>query len=173
MLTAPPQRFRPGLVAAAPPNKTAELGNPTHGLLQRRGLLRWGRALMDGTIQSLPFVEVTQHPTWHVPHPPRQTRGIKNPPSNDTIQRQAALQALATRQLAFFNTTPTFQNPVPDFNTPPARVPLYPLARVGDRVHWHGRQQQPFNGLDVLWRLDFLDVHGPQGPPGQGFPAVM
>ena len=49
MLKAPPQRFRSRLVTAATPNKATELGNPTDCLLQRRGLLRWGRALMDGT----------------------------------------------------------------------------------------------------------------------------
>src|SRR6266849_9690111 len=104
VLKAPPQRFRSRLVTAATPNKAAELGHPTDCLLQRRGLLRWGRALMDGTGQCLPFVEVQQHAAWHVRHRPGQHRGIKNPPGNDTIQGQAALQALAARQLAFFNT---------------------------------------------------------------------
>ena len=173
MLKAPPQRFRPRLVTAAPPNKAAELGNPAHGLLQRRGLLWWGRALMDGTIQSLPFVEVQQHATWHVGHRPRQHGGIKNPPGNDTIQRQAALQALATCQLAFFNTTPTFQNPVPDFNAPATGVPLHAFDGVVDRVDRHGRQQQPLNGRDVRWRLDFLDLHGPQRDHGQAFTLAM
>ena len=112
---------------------------------------------------------VQQHATWHVGHRPRQHGGIKNPPGNDTIQRQAALQALATRQLAFFNTTPTFQNPVPDFNTPPARVPLLPAGSRRRPCPRHGGQQQPLNGRDVLWRLDFLDVHGPQGHHGQAF----
>src|SRR6266568_7170094 len=116
MLKAPPQRFRPRLVTAAPSYKATELGNPVHRLDQRGGLLWWSRALMDGTIQSLPFVEVQQDATGHVGHRPRQHCGIKNPPGNDTIQRQAALQALATCELACFNPTPAFHNPVPDFN---------------------------------------------------------
>src|SRR5213594_1332865 len=57
---------------------------------------------MDGTVQCLPFVEVQQHAAWHFRHRPGQHRGIKNPPGNDTIQRQAALQALAACQLALF-----------------------------------------------------------------------
>jgi len=124
VLKAPPQRFRSRLVTAATPNKAAELGNPTDCLLQRRGLLRWGRALMDGAGPCLPFVEVQQHAAWHVRHRPCQHRGIKNPPGNDTLQGQAALQALAARQLAFFNTTPTFQNAMPHFSVP-LRRPLY------------------------------------------------
>src|SRR4029450_12512997 len=39
MLKAPPQRFRPRLVTAAPPYKATELGNPGHRLGQRGGLL--------------------------------------------------------------------------------------------------------------------------------------
>jgi hypothetical protein len=45
MLKAPPQRFRPRLVTAAPPYKATELGNPVHRLDQRGGLLWWSRAL--------------------------------------------------------------------------------------------------------------------------------
>ena len=85
MLKAPPQRFRPRLVTAAPPYKATELGKPVHRLDQRGGLLWWSRALMDGTRQRLPFVEVQQDATGHVGHRPRQHCGIKNPPGNDTI----------------------------------------------------------------------------------------
>jgi hypothetical protein len=75
VLQATPQRFSPGLVSAATPNKAAELGNPAYGLAQRRGLLRWGGTLMDGTRQGLPFVVVQQHAAWHVRHRPGQYRG--------------------------------------------------------------------------------------------------
>src|SRR6266481_3765394 len=158
VLKATPQRFSPGLVSAATSDKTAELCNPAHSLVKRRGLLRRCRTMMDGTIQRLPFVEFQQHAARHLRHRPRQHRGIKNPPGNDTIQRQAALQALAPRQLAFFNTTTTFQNAVPDFNTPATRVPLDTLDGVDDRLDRHGRQQQPCNGRDVRGRIDFLDL---------------
>src|SRR5262252_7879916 len=83
MLKAPPQRFRPWLVTAAPPDKATKLGNPVHRLGQRGGLFWWSRALMDGTIQRLPFVEVQQDATGHVGHRPCQHCGIKNPPGND------------------------------------------------------------------------------------------
>src|SRR6266446_8490488 len=146
MLKAPPQRFRPRLVAAATPNKAAELSHPAHCLVQRRGLLRWGWTLMDGTIQCLPFVEFQQHAAWHFRHRPGQHRGIKNPPGNDTIQCQAALQALAACQLAFFNTTPTFQNAMPHFHLPDI---MPPKVEAFTRCTFH-----PKNGYATgsLWR---------------------
>ena len=173
VLKATPQRFSPGLVSAATSDKTAELCNPAHSLVKRRGLLRRCRTMMDGTIQRLPFVEFQQHAARHLRHRPRQHRGIKNPPGNDTIQRQAALQALAACQLAFFHTTTTFQNAVPDFNAPATRVPLDTLDGVVDRLDRHGRQQQPLNGLDVRWRIDFLDLDCPQRDRGQAFTLAM
>src|SRR5215470_7480814 len=173
MLKAPPQRFRPRLVTAAPPDKATELGNPVHRLDQRGGLLWWSRTLMDGTIQSLPFVEVQQDATGHVGHRPRQHCGIKNPPGNDTIQRQAALQALATCELACFNPTPAFQNPVPDFNAPATGIPLHALGGVVDRIDRDGAQQQPLDGRDVRWRLDFLDLYSPQRDHRQAFALAM
>ena len=54
VLKATPQRFSPGLVSAATSDKTAELCNPAHSLVKRRGLLRRCRTMMDGTIQRLP-----------------------------------------------------------------------------------------------------------------------
>ena len=173
VLKATPQRFRPGLVSAATSDKAAELCNPAHSLVKRRGLLRRCRTMMDGTRQRLPFVEFPQHAARHLRHRPRQHRGIKNPPGNDTIPRQAALQARAARQLAFFKTTTTLQNAVPDFNTPATRVPLDTLDGVVDRLDRPGRQQQPFNGRDVRWRIDFLDLDRPQRDRGQAFMLAM
>ena len=111
--------------------------------------------------------------TGHVGHRPRQHGGIKNPPGNDTIQRQAALQALATCELPCFNATPAFQNPVPDFNAPATGVPLDTLDSVVDRLDRHGGQQQPRDGRDVRWRLDFLDLDGPQRDRRQAFALAM
>jgi uncharacterized protein (DUF433 family) len=73
---------------------------------------------MDGTIQSLPFLDLPQHVTWHLGDRPCQHDGIKHPPGNDAIERQAALQALTCRQLALFDAAATFQNPMPDLNLP-------------------------------------------------------
>ena len=122
MLQATPQR-RPWLVAAAAPHKAAELCDPAHGLAQRGWLVRRRRTVMDGTIQRLPFLDLQQHATRHLGHRPRQHGGIKHPPGNDAVERQTALQALAGGQLAGFDATATFQNPMPDFNAPATGVP--------------------------------------------------
>ena len=53
---------------------------------------------------------------------------------SSSIQRQAALQALATCELACFNPTPALQNPGPEFNAPATGIPLHALGSVVDRV---------------------------------------
>src|SRR5262249_10655155 len=100
MLQATPQRFGPRVVMGAAAYKAAELRNPTHRLPQHGWTVRRGRAVMDGTIQRLPFLDVQQHITRHLGHRPRQHDGIKHPPGNDAVERQTALQALTGRQLA-------------------------------------------------------------------------
>ncbi len=86
---------------------------------------------------------------------PSQHGGIKHPPGNDTIKRQAALQALAGGQLTLFDVTATFQNTIPNLNTPAPRIPRNTLDSVVDCLHLNGAQQQPLNGLDVGWGIDF------------------
>src|SRR5205807_9953159 len=92
---------------------------------------------------------------------------------NDTIERQTALQALAGGQLARFDPTTTFQNPMPDLNAPPTRVPRHPLDGVVDCVHRHSGQQQPLDGLHSRWGLDFHDLYGPQRDCGQALTLTM
>ena len=116
MLQATPHRLSPRLVAASATHKSAELRDPAHGLVQRRRLLRRRWTGMDGTIEGLPFLDLQQHAARYLRDRPRQHDGIKHPPGNDTIERQAALQALARGQLALFETTATFHNPMPHLN---------------------------------------------------------
>src|SRR6266581_8291156 len=116
MLKATPQRLGPWLVAAAATHKAAELRDPAHGLVKRGWLFRRCRTMMDGTIQGLPFLDFQQHVTRHLGDRPRQHDGIKHPPGNDAVERQAALQAFTRGQLARFDATATFQNPMPHFN---------------------------------------------------------
>jgi hypothetical protein len=147
MLQATPQRFGPRIVTGAAAHKAAELCNPAHRLAQRGRLRRRRGAGMEGTIERLPCLDLQQHPTGHVGHRPRQHGGIKHPPGNDTIERQTALQPLGGAQLAGLDATAAFQNPRPDFNTPPTRVPGDALDGVVDRLHRHRGQQQPLDGL--------------------------
>src|SRR5262245_50983776 len=123
MLKATPQRFGPWLVAAAAPHKPAELRNPAYGLAQRGWLVRRGRTVMDGTIQRLPFLDRQQDVTRHLGQRSCQHEGIKHPPGNDAVERQTALQALVGGQLARFEATATFQNPVPDLHLPDIMPP--------------------------------------------------
>src|SRR6266511_159704 len=173
VLQAPPQRCRPRLVAAATPNKAAELGHPAHGLVQRRGRLRGGWTRMDGTIPGLPCVEFQPHAAWHVRYRPGPHRGIKNPPGNDPRPCHAALHALAACPLAFFNTTPAVHKAMPPFHAPTIRVPLHPLAGLGHGVDRHGRQQPPRHGRDVRGRIDCLDLDGPPRDRGHAFTLAM
>src|SRR5215468_11940331 len=143
MLQATPQRFGPRGVTGATAYKAPELRNPTHRLVQRGWTVRRGRTVMDGTIQRLPFLDRQQDVTWHLGHRSCQHEGIKHPPGNDAVERQTALQALVGGQLARFEATATFQNPVPDLNPPATRVPLDAFAGVLDAVHSDRGQQQP------------------------------
>ena len=111
--------------------------------------------MMDGTIQRLPFLDFQQHLTRHLGYHPSQHGSIKHPPRNDAIERQAALQALAGGQLTLFDVITTFQNTMPNLNTPATRIPRDTLDGVVDRLHLNGAQQQPLNGLDVGRRIDF------------------
>src|SRR5262245_15844163 len=116
MLKAMTQGLGACLVAASAPHKTAQLFNPTYRLPQRWGLCRRRGTVMDGTIQRLPFLDLQHHITRHRGHGPGQHGGLKHPPRNDTLERQTALQALASGQLARCNATATFQNAMPDLN---------------------------------------------------------
>src|SRR6266446_5970992 len=124
MLKATPQRLGSRLVAAAATHKAAELRDPAHGLVKRGWLFRRCRTMMDGTI---------------------------HPPGNDAVERQAALQAFTRGQLARFDATATFQNPMPHFNAPATDVPRDAFDSVCCRTHLNRGQQQPLNGLDVHW----------------------
>src|SRR5215468_1302328 len=167
MLQATPQRFGPRVDTGAAADKATELCNPTHRLAQRGWTVRRGRTVMDGTIQRLPFLDVQQHITRHLGHCPRQHNGIKHPPGNDAVERQTALQALVGGQLARFDATAAFQNPMPDFNAPATRVPLDTFAGVLDAVHGDRGQQQPLDRLHLRRRLNVADLHGPQPHCGQ------
>src|SRR6516164_637090 len=173
MLKATPQRFGPWLVAAAAPHKPAELRKPAYGLAQRGWLVRWGRTVMDGTIQRLPFLDRQQDVTWHLGYRSCQHEGIKHPPGNDAVERQTALQALVGGQLARFEATATFQNPVPDLNPPATRVPLGAFVGVLDAVHSDRGQQQPRDGRPLRWGLYFSDLDGPQRHRGQTLRLAM
>src|ERR687892_2635221 len=113
MLQATPHRLSPRLVAASATQKSAELCDPAHGLVQRRRTVRRRWTGMDGTIEGLPFLDLQQHAARHLRDRPPQHGGIKHPPGNDTVERQTALQALARGQLALFDATTTFHNPMP------------------------------------------------------------
>jgi hypothetical protein len=73
---------------------------------------------MDGAIQGVPFLDLQPHVTRHLRDCPGQHGGIEDAPSNDAIERQAALQALGCPQLARFDTTAAFQNPMPHLDVP-------------------------------------------------------
>src|SRR6266436_6284951 len=113
MLKAAPHRFGPWLVPAAAPHKTAELREPAYRLAERRWTFRRCWTVMDGAVQRLPFLDLQQHATRHLGDRPSQHGGIKHPPGNDAVECQAALQAFARGQLARFDATATFQNPMP------------------------------------------------------------
>ena len=104
---------------------------------------------MDGAIQGLPFRDLQQHVTRHLRYGPGQHGGIKDAPGNNAIERQAALQALGCPQLARFDATAAFQNPMPHLNAPATSVPLHTFDGVFDSVHRNGRQQQPRERFDV------------------------
>src|SRR6266446_9003914 len=173
MLKATPQRLGPGLVAAAAPYKTAQLCHPGHGLRKRGRLVRRCWTMMDGTIEGLPFFDLQQHATRELGYRPGSHRGIQHPPGDDAVEGQTALQPLRRGQLSGFNATATFQNPVPDFNTPATRVPANTLAGLFRSLDRDRGQQQPLNGLAVQARIDFTDLHGPQGHARQAFRLTM
>src|SRR4029453_11861949 len=173
MLKATPQRFSPWLITATAPHKPTELRNPAYRLAQRRWRVRRGRTVMDGTIQRLPFLKFQQDVTRHLGDRPRQHEGIKHPPGNDAVERQTALQALVGGQLARFEATAAFQNPMPDFNTPATRVPLDAFAGVLDAVHSDRGQQQPRDWRPLRRGLYFSDLYGPQRHRGQTPPLAM
>ena len=173
MLKATPQCLGPWLVAAAATHKAAELRDPAHGLVKRGWRFRRRRTMMDGTIQCLPFLDFQQDITRHLGYRPRQHDGIKNPPGNDTVERQAALQAFAGGQLALFDATATVQNPMPNLNSPATGVPRDAFDGVFSRTHLNRGQQQPLNGLDVHWRIDFTDLNGPKCHAGQALRLAM
>src|SRR5713101_5584106 len=135
---------------------------------------------MDGTIQCLPFVEFQQHAAWHFRHRPGQHRGIKNPPGNDTIQCQAALQALAACQLAFFNTTPAFQNAMPHFDvivTTHKTIALgfhtqvYKLKRDMTPLHAASTSSVAFMHNDGMEVNDESPAHSPTADCGRPTPV--
>src|SRR2546422_3889455 len=89
MLKAPPHHFRARAVAPTAPHKPAELGDPGDRLAQRRRLSRWRGDPMDGTIQRLPFVGLQEDATRRIRNRTCQHGGVKNPPCQDTVERQS------------------------------------------------------------------------------------
>ena len=108
----------------------------------------------------------------HVGHRPRQHGGIKNPPGHDTIQRQAALQALATCALACFNPTPLCK--ILCQTSMPQRQEYHCTHWVASStVSTATVVNNSRDGRDVRWRLDFLDWHGPQRDHRQAFALAL
>src|SRR5918992_1391831 len=173
MLKASPQDFRPRSIASAPPDKPTELRDPLDGLTQRRRLGRRLRHPMNGTIERLPFIGLQQHATGHLRHRSSQHGGVQNPPRHHPVERQTALQTLGRLELTRFNAAPTFQNPMPNFNAPAARIPLHPLDGVLDRLDLNRGPQQPLDGLDLGRRIDLTHQDGPKGHRRQALGFAM
>src|SRR5262245_27473964 len=173
MLQTPPQDFRAGVISSTASDKTAQLGNPCDDLGKRGRLCGWLRDTMDGPIEGLPFFWVQQDATGCLGHRTRQHGGIQNPPRQDAVERQTATQARRRLELTCFNAATAFQNPMPDLNTPAARVPLNALDGVLNGLHRHRGQQQPLNRLPFWGRLVFMDLHGPQCHGRQAFSLAV
>src|SRR5688572_8402714 len=162
MLKASPQDLRPRSIASTTSDKPAELRNPLDRLAKRRRLDRRLRHAMNSTIERLPFIGLQQHATRDLRDRSGQHRGIQNPPRHYTIDRQATLETLGRLELTCFNTAATFQNPVPNFDAPAARIPAYPLDCVLDCLDLDRGPQQPLNGLDPIGGIDFTHQDGPK-----------
>jgi hypothetical protein len=59
-------------------------------------------------------------------------------------------------------TTPFCHLRLDYLNAPSTRGPLDALNGVVDGLYGHGGPQQPLDGLDLGWRIDSTDLHGPQ-----------
>ena len=150
MLKTPPQHFSSRLVWATAANKTAELRKPMDRFTQRRWLVRRDCDMMNGTIERLPFIRLQQHAARRLRHRTRQHGGIINPPRQDAVKGQTALQAIRRGKLARFKAAATFQNPMPHLNSPAARVPLHAFDGLFDAGHGHRGEQQPLDSLDLV-----------------------
>src|SRR3972149_204350 len=62
--------------------------------------------------------------------------------------------------LVRFDTTTTFENPVPFFNPPTQRVPAQAAQRLLTRIDRHGGQQHPAQRLGTLGRMGFNKEQG-------------
>ena len=148
MLKAPPQDFSSRLITATSTDKPAELGNLTNRLPQQRRLVRRCRDAMDGTIERLPCRWLQQHATRCLGHRTGQHGGIVNPPRQDAVKGQTALEVRRRGKLPRFKAATAFQNPMPHLNSLAGRVPLHTFDGVFDAGHGHCRQQQPRDGLN-------------------------
>src|SRR6266446_7954902 len=134
MLKPLPQHRRAGFAIAPATHKAPELGNPVYRLPQRGRLWRWGRDVMDGAIERLPFLQFQQYRAGSVGNNTAQHGGIENPPGNHAIQRQTPLEPLGSLQLPGFDATAAFQNFMPDLYTPATGVPVHPCQGFCRRV---------------------------------------
>ena len=116
MLKAFPQHRGPGFAIAPAAHKAPELGNPVHGLPQGRRLGRRSGRTMDGARKCLPFLECQDGGTGSLGNHAAEHCGRENPPGDDTVERQTALQPLCRLQLSRFDPTAAFENSMPDLN---------------------------------------------------------
>jgi len=125
MLKAPPHHFRAGAVTPAASDKPAELGDPGDRLAQRRRPLRvaWGP---DGWHNTTPAIQSGSNRTLHGASGTARCQhgGVKNPPRQGHYRAPRHGVSARLLELPRFEVAPAFQNPVPDFNAPTARVTI-------------------------------------------------
>src|SRR6266480_4806208 len=83
-------------------------------------------------------------------------------PGQDDVQGNGPLEALSGLVLMLFHLAAAFENPVPFLDAPTPAVAVHQGRRLGRRLDFLGRQQQPFNRLGVRGRVLFPHINAPE-----------
>ena len=128
MLKPPPQHSHARWTVPCAAQKAPQLGNPLHGLLQRGWGSRGRGGVVNGTVEGLPFLQDEEHrSTAASGRSTTEHRGVHDAPGDHTEERQTALQAGGTLELARFDATATLEDFMPHLNAKPAGVPFHAL----------------------------------------------
>ena len=149
-----PNSLGAGVAIAFAAEEAAETGDEPGHLAQRWRDV-WGRFPMGDDPGGPPFFRVEDHFAREVGAFPSPRDEMENPPRDDPVEDQGALQPLKRPQLQRFDPATRFQDPKEDFDQPAATIPLNQLH---DRVQGVGGavgQQPPVNGRGPLRRTVF------------------
>ena len=152
----PPNGLHSGVPIMCTPQETAQLGEPTHGLVQARRS-RWRcRSLVHCTVKALPFVGFQYSVAGHLRSLPCLVSQPQQAPSHDAVGHQRSVNPLRILQLQFFQVTAAFEDKVVALHQPTVAVPFQALDGLLERVDRQRGEQQPAQRCCPWWWLLFF-----------------